>query len=194
MESEENNIEQCIEHCLRGQPTKYDREIHIPLLVRSFYKGLSVEQFCKEVMISKATFYKWMKKHKDFKNTYEIAINAACDYWEQLPFQNPEINYPYYLAVMRHRFGLGKSKFNLKGKDTLDTIFDSLQESLDNQEITPQDLKQISDSLVVKILDRQSQEAASFIQTDFKELEERVKSARNIEQAIAAYYNKKVNA
>ena len=136
---------QCIKHCLGGQPTKYDKQIHVPLLVKSFYYGKSVREFCAEALISIKTFYSWLKRHEEFKDTYDIAINVAAVFWERIPFETPDFNYPYLQAVMRNRFNFGKSTFKFGDIDKPIEIYEAAQKALDNNEITVTEAKQMGD-------------------------------------------------
>lgn len=141
---------QLVQYCVVGKPTKYDKKKHIPLLIKSFYKGDSIRQFCAQALISEKTFYNWLNKHKEFKHAYQIALNFAADFWERIPFENPEFNYPYLQAVMRHRFGFGKSITKIKDKETPIEIINAAQESLDEQKITSQEANQIADIALKK--------------------------------------------
>lgn len=139
-----------VEYCTRGKPTTYNKEKHVPLLARVFYKGCSVRQFCAQALISEKTFYNWLNKHKEFKHTYDISLNFAADFWERVPFENPEFNYPYLQAVLRSRFGFGKSRLKLKDKKTPAEIVDIIQEGLSDQTINIQDLKPLIELIQVK--------------------------------------------
>lgn len=136
-------VKEChvIKHCMVGKPTKYNKKVNIPLLIKCFAKGESIRQYCAKALITERTFYNWLKEYKEFKYCYDIALNLAADYWEKLPIENPDFNFPYLQAVLRNRFGFGKSKLNLKDKKKAIEILDAIREGLTDQDINTNDLK-----------------------------------------------------
>lgn len=138
---------------IAGNPTKYDEEKHIGLLVDVLYIGDDIAAFCAEAMISKTTFHNWRKKHPKFTNAYDIMINYAECIWEKMPFEEDtkDINYHHWFMIMKNRFGYGKSRFTIsEGKDPLE-IIDSVLDALGNGEITTQEATQIANLASVKV-------------------------------------------
>ncbi len=196
--TKENKVteDQLVEYCTKGKPTKYKKEKHVPLLARTFYKGDSVRQFCAQALISKKTFYNWINKHKEFKHTYEVTLNFAADFWERIPFENPEFNYPYLQAVLRTRFGFGKSNINLKDKQSPLEIIEVIQEGIANQTINIQDIKALNDLAQVKqqLLtnsDSEQQEAKRYTPEQWLEMSEKILAASDVVEK--AFGGKKVN-
>lgn len=174
-----------IKHCMSGKPTKYNKDIHIPLLIKCFIKGHSVRQFCARALITERTFYNWLNDHREFKNCYDVALNFAADFWESLPFKNPEFNYPYLQAVLRNRFGFGKSKLKLKDKKSPVEIVDAIQEGLSDQTINIQDIKTLIELIQIKHqlltnLDLEQQEAKRYTPEQWLEMSDKILDAANI--------------
>jgi len=96
-----------------GNPTKYNQQWHIDLLVDIFSNGETIAAFCDEAMISRKTFYNWLKEHKEFKEAYEIVINTAERKWEDYPKENPDFNDQYWYMIMKNRFGYGKPRIQV---------------------------------------------------------------------------------
>jgi|SRR5271154_1283542 len=139
-----------VKHITSGQPTKYKEEKHIKLLLDIFGNGEGVAAFCAEALISKNTFFSWLKVHQEFKEAYDIAISIAARKWEAYPLRNPDFNFPYWSIIMRNRFGYGKSKFTLSEDKTPSSIVDSVLIGLENGEITAQEASQVANLAMTK--------------------------------------------
>jgi hypothetical protein len=140
----ENMKEKLIKQVTSGRPTKYVQEQHIGLLFDIFNQSEGVMAFCAEAMISQATFFNWLKKHKEFKEAYDIVINIAGRQWEKLPRENPDFNFPYWSTIMRNRFGFGKSRIHLDKEATPLEMFKVIKQGLTDQEISIQDGVQLT--------------------------------------------------
>lgn len=147
------NEEEFIKNILGGKPTKYDKEKHIRLLSATFKKGEGVMAFCADAKISQRTFYYWLKAHKEFGEAYDIVINIAGRKWESYPL-NPKVNieFPYWIMIMRNRFSFGKSRFNLASKKTAKEMMQAAKEHLDDNMITTKDYSTIVDSVKTQVL------------------------------------------
>lgn len=134
-----------------GQPTKYDEERHLTLLAQIMNEGEDIEAFCDEAMISRPTFYTWLKTHPNFREAYDILINVAERKWKSYPLKAENFSFPYWNTIMRNRFGYGKSKIKpSKGDDPLEKIkaaWESLQEST----LTVQDYTHVMNSIMTEI-------------------------------------------
>ena len=138
--------EEFIKRITSGQPTKYDKEKHIGLLFDIFSKGEGVMAFCADAMISQNTFFLWLKKHKELKEAYDIAINIAGRQWEAYPLKNSNFNFPYWSMIMRNRFGYGRSRFKLSDKKKASEMMQAAKEHLDEDNITINDYTAIVNS------------------------------------------------
>jgi hypothetical protein len=136
------NKEDVIKRIRAGNPTKYRPEIHLKLLLDIFGEGEGPMAFCAEAAIGQTTFHLWLRTHKEFKETHDVAINLAGRIWEKYPKDNPDFGYPYWYAIMRNRFGYGKSRVR-KAKDNtplarIEAIWKGCEEGeLSGQETTP---------------------------------------------------------
>ena len=135
-----------IERCKEGKPTKYEGERHLRLIFNVFNKGEGVMTFCAEALITKPTFYEWLKVHKEFKEAYDIAINIAGRQWEAYPLKNSNFNFPYWSMIMRNRFGYGRSRFKLSDKKKASEMMQAAKEHLDEDNITINDYTAIVNS------------------------------------------------
>jgi hypothetical protein len=119
-------IEEFVNKRLKGQPSIYSAEKHITLLRNTFSEGKDICTFCKEADIGRTTFYNWIKKHKEFREAFEILLNYAKSYW-MAKADEPGINHSVWLYMMKTRFnphkdyckqtclkGLSKCKTNIE--------------------------------------------------------------------------------
>lgn len=140
----ENMKEKLIKQVTSGRPSKYVQEQHIGLLFDVFDQGEGIMAFCAEALISQKTFFNWLKKYKEFKESYDIVINIAGRQWEKLPRENPDFNFPYWSTIMRNRFGFGKSRIHLDKEATPLEMFEVIKQGLTDQEISIQDSVQLA--------------------------------------------------
>ena len=134
-----------LKHVCVGQPTKYSKETHIPLLFDRFKDGKDIAAFCSEALITKTTFHDWVNRHNEFKFAYKLALTFAETKWAQYPENNPDFNYPYWSLIMRNRFGCGKSTFKVGNIENPIDMYEPIQQALDNNEITVTEAKQMGD-------------------------------------------------
>jgi len=128
----------------RGRKTKYEAEKHIGLLYDTFIVGEAISAFCAEAIISQSTFFKWKQDYPEFKETYDIAINFAENFWNKLPSNTADFNFNYWHINMRNRFGFGKPRLYFdKNADPLQ-MFETIKEALADQEISIQDAVQLA--------------------------------------------------
>lgn len=122
-----------IKQALRGQPTKYEPEKHIPLLYDIMVEGKFMVDFCKEALISKTTFSLWRKSHPEFEEAYEVSRVLSESFWQRLPLHDKTINHAYWFVIMRNCFGLGKVKLKKPKDDSIqskiEVILDAVMES-----------------------------------------------------------------
>lgn len=136
--------EKFIKQINSGRPTKYVQQQHIGLLFDVFSGGEGIMAFCAEAFISQATFFNWLKKHKEFKEAYDIVINIAGRQWENLPKENPDFNFPYWSTIMRNRFGFGRARIQIDKKAEPLEMFETIKQGLTDQEISVQEGVQLA--------------------------------------------------
>ena len=62
----------------RGNPTKYDPDIH-PVLVRSLARtGFTVEEIAEKLQVSKSTLYEWRRRHPDLSDALKEGRDFAA--------------------------------------------------------------------------------------------------------------------
>ena len=99
--------------------TKYNAEVHIPLLMSLFSEGKSRSAFCVRAFIGKNTFINWLEVHKDFAEAHEIALEAAQDWWEEfgaVAATESNFNPAFYKMTMVARFNMPTERL-IKIKD-----------------------------------------------------------------------------
>lgn len=96
---------------INGLEVKYDKNIHIPMLIEVFDKGLDIAAFCSNAEISSRCFHLWVQKHKEFKEAYEIAREIAHAWWSNqakmslVMHQGASFDTKLWSIIMRNRFG-----------------------------------------------------------------------------------------
>ena len=128
----------------RGRPVTYDKEKHTSLLYELFAKGKPISAFCAEANIAKSTFFEWKNIHPEFKEAYDRAINFAETYWHEMPANDPNFNFPYWVINMRNRFGFGKPKVRIVKDATPIARMNAIWEGLEEGELSAQEATQLS--------------------------------------------------
>lgn len=171
-----------IKHFKSCKPTKYDAEKHLGIMIDVFSEGEGVMAFCDEALISKDTFYEWLKAHKEFKAAYEVIINKAGRQWEAYPKNNPDFNFPYWSTIMRNRFGYGKPKVRIVKDATPIARMNAIWEGLEEGELSGQEATQLGSLVTVQnnILNGQSPESEPLKQYTQEEKEAQIKEMQKI--------------
>ena len=176
-----------IKHYKEGKPTKYDKEKHIGLLFDVFNKGEGVAAFLDEAVVSKQTFYDWLKAHKEFAEAYEGAINRSHRQWEAYPLlKNSNFNFPYWSMIMRNRFGYGRSRFKLSDKKKAAEMMQTAKEHLHKDMITVNDYTAIVNSAKMQaIIDGECNDTEVYRPSTREELLEKKALLENIVETQA---------
>lgn len=127
-----------------GRPVTYNKEKHVALLYDLFTKGKPVSAFCAEANIAKCTFFEWKNIHPEFKEAYDRAINFAETYWHEMPANDPNFNFPYWVINMRNRFGFGKPKVRIVKDATPIARMNAIWDGLEEGELSAQEATQLS--------------------------------------------------
>jgi hypothetical protein len=133
-----------------GRPTPYDEKKHIPLLYEVFENMEGVCAFCDESLIHRRTFYNWLKAYPKFKESYEIALCRGARKWERLPLENPNISHPYWMTIMKTRFGYFKPKVDIKPNATPNEKLEAVWEGIREGELSAQEATQLASVAVVQ--------------------------------------------
>jgi hypothetical protein len=171
-----------IKRCKEGKPTKYNNEKHIGLLFETFKAGEGIMAFCAEALISKQTFYDWLKAHKEFKEAYDIAINISGRKWETEPLTNPNFNFPYWSTIMRNRFGYGKPRVQVNKDTTPIARIEAIWSGLEEGSLSAQEATQIASIVTTQanILNNQPQETAQIKRESREELMAKVHAIQKV--------------
>lgn len=133
-----------------GRPTPYDEKKHIPLLNKIFEDMEGVAAFCDESSIHRRTFYNWLKDYPEFKEAYEIALCKGSRRWEKLPLENPNISHPYWMTILKGRFGYYKPKIDIKPNATPNEKLEAVWEGVREGELSAQEATQLASVAVVQ--------------------------------------------
>ena len=66
-----------------GRPTKYNKD-YGPKVIDLMEQGKSIVACCKELRISRDTFYRWLKEHDDFRESVQEGLTYSEAWWEEL--------------------------------------------------------------------------------------------------------------
>ena len=95
-----------------GAPSKYNDAIPA-LLAEAMHNGLSVERFCRNIRISKDTFYNWLKIHQDLSDAFHMGKNDCEAFWEDWlvnNLDNKNANAGLVKMFFTNRFGWSDKK------------------------------------------------------------------------------------
>lgn len=67
----------------RGRPSKYNVE-YGDKVVELMTDGKSIVAVCKELQISRDTFYRWCREHDAFKDKVQEGLTYSEAWWEEL--------------------------------------------------------------------------------------------------------------
>jgi hypothetical protein len=171
-----------IKHFKSCKPTKYDAEKHLGIMIDVFSEGEGVMAFCDEALISKDTFYEWLKTHKEFKTAYEVIINRAGRQWETYPKTAPDFNFPYWSMIMRNRFGYGKPKVRIVKDATPLERMDAIWDGIEKGELSTQEATQLGSLVTVQnnILNGQPLESEQFKRDTREELMDKISAIQKV--------------
>jgi len=125
-----------------GRPTKYRKEL-LEGLPERFAQGQSIEEVCRDMGISRQTFYVWMEKHKQFHDTVKKGLALSEAWWHTLgragASGKAQINPAVWIFNMKNRFNWSdrkESKIEVTGKDgapiNVASIINKVEEQFNN--------------------------------------------------------------
>lgn len=134
------NNDQVSQTIIEDIQSKYDEQIHIPLLIAVLSRGEGIEAFCDEADICETTFKEWRKRHPKFKKAYDRGLMRGKRRWMSLPF-HPDtregIDFRPWMLVARNRYGFGKHEIEEADSDEFPDKARKLQEALIQKDIDP---------------------------------------------------------
>lgn len=140
-----------VKHFESGRPTLYDEKKHIQLLYKIFANCESIYAFCDEALITRKTFYNWVKKHNKFEEAYDIALCIGARQFEKSPQINAEnFNFPYWSTVMKNRYQYFKTRIETKPNDTPKNRIEAVWEGITNGDLSTQQATQLASLAVTQ--------------------------------------------
>lgn len=93
---------------MSGIEVQYEEERHITLLLSLFAVGGDICDFCSEAEVGDGTFYRWVKRYKNFEEAYEVAKRLAHAYWigPAKAINDPKI----WTMIMKNRFNFTEQR------------------------------------------------------------------------------------
>lgn len=136
----------------------YDEEYHCPRLIQIFAQGHSIAKFCSEAGISHRTFNRWVDRHDNFFEAYELAKQFQATYYHERlldAMDSKEANLPAILAGAKIIAGLtGNRPLKLKGlkKDaSFKEQYECLLDNVSSEEMEASEAKAFADILAVGV-------------------------------------------
>jgi len=130
-----------------GRPSGYSKDC-IKTMLDVMEQGGKTVQVCHALKISRDTFYRWIKEHKDFKEAYDWGLIACETWWENLGKMGlagigaKSFNTNLYMAFMKRNFretwGAGEKD---TGNKTVNFNFGQLSNT-DIQKLTSEQLQE----------------------------------------------------
>lgn len=170
---------------IKGRPTKYDEEIHCPLILQVLSdseKG-ALSAFCVEAKISERTFYKWLHTHQLFEECYSLGKMFARENWEKdgrairdetlLPGVISH-RFEHWRMIGWARFGIGKVskiRLGLEPEATPNEHYHQLIKQASDGDFTASEIKQLMEAINVGLNAHQVfklQEEINQIKKDFE--------------------------
>lgn len=134
--------------------SKYNPEIHLPLLLEIFENLHGVAAFCASSGISRKTFWDWLEKHPEFKKQYDIAVDLGASKWENLPLEFASkgltLNHNYFVMMSRNRYKVSQINLKKAKRNTSASRMKAAHDSLQEGGITPQEFNQIASGLATE--------------------------------------------
>ena len=92
----------------KGYKSKFDPDIHIPMLMEHFAEGRDVMSFCAKAEMCRDNFYEWIDNYPEFSRAYAQAKDLAFHLFEEqarVGMNTPGFNQPLWALMMKNRFG-----------------------------------------------------------------------------------------
>jgi len=135
----------------RGTKTIYDPEYHPELLIALFCEGYDIEAFSFAAEINQLTFFRWVKRHEEFKEAYSYAREYAKLWWmnrARMKLEDREFNTTLWSMIMRNRFGFTEHRNikikGLKNARTSKQLMDCIKNAIDKGKITGSEINYLT--------------------------------------------------
>lgn len=154
----------------------YNEEIHCPMILDVMNKDGTMTAFCRKATISDALFYKWVKKHKVFRECYYLGKVLSKDNWEKEGEEGKDeefFNFEHWRLKGSMRYGVGKNRvrMGIDPKASPYIQYQQLVEMANGEEFNSSEIKQLMESINVGIRAFETFE----LQSEINEIKETVK-------------------
>jgi hypothetical protein len=134
----------------------YNEETHCPMIIDVMNNEGTAVAFMRKAQISDTLFYKWLKKHKVFRECYAYAKIISRDNWEKEGEEGKEeefFNFDLWRMKGAMRYGIGKNRvrFGVDPKASPYVQYQQLVELANSEEFNASEIKQLMESINVGI-------------------------------------------
>lgn len=157
----------------------YNEEIHCPMILDVMNTEGTMTAFCHRAMISDGLFYKWIKKHKIFRECYYLGKTISKYNWEKEGEDGKDeefFNFDHWRLKGAMRYGVGKNRvrMGIDAKASPYKQYQQLVEMANSEEFNASEVKQLMESINVGIRAFESFE----LQAEVNKVKEDVKQMR----------------
>ncbi len=143
-------------HYIKGIRSKYDPEVHIPMLIELYSQGYSLPAFLVASKISEETFNAWVDSYPELANAYKDAKQGLRLMYEKMAVEglnDPSFNTKLWSILAKNRADFTDTRKvaipKLKQAKTHAEKFDVVSDSIANGELTLSEAQQIGNFLAV---------------------------------------------
>jgi len=134
----------------------YKEEVHCPMILEVMNDAGTAVAFMRKAQISDTLFYKWLKKHKVFRECYAYAKIISRDNWEKEGQDGKDeefFNFDLWRMTGAMRYGIGKNRvrFGVDAEATPYKQYQQLVELANSEEFNASEIKQLMESINVGI-------------------------------------------
>ena len=135
---------------------RYQEDIHCPMVLDVMNTDGTMTAFCRKAIISRTSFYNWCKKHKTFRECYEMGMIYSKYNWEEEGERGKDeefFNFDHWRLTGAMRYGIGKNRVRM-GVDPKSNPYQQYQELVtlaNSEEFNASEIKQLMESINVGI-------------------------------------------
>lgn len=156
-----------------GRPADYDADVHIDLLYDTFDSGGGIVKFCAEANICVKTFHNWKKKHKEFRDAYNLCLpKGAARSEDHAILQGKDLNFQAWSFIHKNRFGQLYKKLPRSKDKSTNGKCNSAYKALELGYITAQEYNQIMSGVTSELKIKELELRNKELELKAKELEQ----------------------
>jgi hypothetical protein len=134
----------------------YKEEVHCPMILDIMNEEGTAVAFMRKAQISETLFYKWLKKHKTFRECYAYGKIISRDNWEKEGSEGKDeefFNFDLWRLKGAMRYGIGKNRvrMGIDPKASPYQQYQQLVEMANAEEFNASEIKQLMESINVGI-------------------------------------------